>query len=877
MKTVLRSAGIALLATVVGVSIAGAETAKCQRAIAKASAQYLQARMKALSKCNEGVVKAASGTCPDQKATDSIAKSSSKMLASIGKACGGDDKVCGGDLTNEDSPASVDWPAVCPNFEKGTCENAITDCGGIATCLGCIAGAASDQAMTLAFGGINLQNADKTLNKCQVTIGKATTAFLNSASKAFQKCWDARINSKHTGDCFSPNAGDGKYAAAIQKAKDKQTSSICKACGGADKACGGIDDLTVAAIGFPPDCAFVTQPHGGSACSNPISTLTDIVNCTACAARFKADCVDNAQVPQFVPIYPAQCTACAAPPASGPCPTSISFTAEGTKTDLDTGFTGLAHNQTIPSNSALTLAVSGCAGPSEPSCGLCNLSGPLDNVGGPGVDNQRCEDAPWKRCDVDADCTSALACVGGSNNGALCTAGSECPGGACVNAGFSGPCIRFFGGPLPLRPPGGPSTCVMNKINGSVTGTVDFSDGSTTSLVPLASTVHIFGNDFEPCPHCRNDGKCNSGPRAEQACVVSGTSDRFGTVSLDCPPINNVATLNINLNISTGGQTKTVEVGNANCRDTGYGSLKCLCDTCNTLAQEGCSVNGDCPASGGGPGICGGKRCISGLKGGQPCGTCIGGANHGANCNNDSQCPGGACANPRTCVGGANDGAACSTNSACPGGTCPQDECPDTGVCIGGGNDGAACTASSGCPGGYCTPGTCNGGPNDGAGCWTNSMCPGGSCAMGACSRPGEATKPNVCVDDTSTVESGCVLIPGTDNEGECADAPIDQVCSIQQMVGCTTDNDCKAPACAECVPGQFCLTRKRPCFMDQGVIGNTVTVSGTPDPICGGVSKPTVGTFFCVAPTGSTAINAAGGLPALGRVRIPGTVAVNP
>ncbi len=134
MKTVLRSAGIALLATVVGVSIAGAETAKCQRAIAKASAQYLQARMKALSKCNEGVVKAASGTCPDQKATDSIAKSSSKMLASIGKACGGDDKVCGGDLTNEDSPASVDWPAVCPNFEKGTCENAITDCDTAAAC-----------------------------------------------------------------------------------------------------------------------------------------------------------------------------------------------------------------------------------------------------------------------------------------------------------------------------------------------------------------------------------------------------------------------------------------------------------------------------------------------------------------------------------------------------------------------------------------------------------------------------------------------------------------------------------------------------------------------------------------------------------------------
>jgi len=148
---------------------------------------------------------------------------------------------------------------------------------------------------------------------------------------------------------------------------------------------------------------------------------------------------------------------------------------------------------------------------------------------------------------------------------------------------------------------------------------------------------------------------------------------------------------------------------------------------------------------------------------------------------------------------------------------------------------------------------------------------------MGSCTRPGEATKPNVCVDDTSTAEQGCMLIPGTDNEGECADAPVDQVCSIQQFVGCTSDDHCKPPACAECVPGQFCMTRYRPCFMDQGVIGNTVTVTGSPDPVCSGLSKPTVGTFFCVAPTGSTAVNAAGGLPALGRVRIPGTVVVNP
>jgi hypothetical protein len=827
MKTVLRSAGIALLATMVCVPIAGAATTKCQRAIAKASAQYQQARAKALSKCNEGVVKAGSGSCPDPKTAEKVGKALTKMTASIGKACGGDDKVCGGNLTNEDSPASLGWPATCPNFEKGgNCTNAITDCNGIATCIACVDDAAIDQSLALSFGAIDLQTADKALNKCQVTIGKANTAFFNAVVKAKQKCWDARINGKHTNDCFPPSQGDGKYQAAIQKARAKQLATICKACGGANKACGGGDDFTPAQIGFASECTYVTRPHDLEDCSSygPIATLQNIVDCTACANHFKADCTDDLSVGPAYATYQPECTACTIAPASGPCPTAISFTADGDNTDLETGFTGLAHNQTIPSNSQLTLAVSDCAGGSEPNCGLCNVSGPLDNVGGPESETHRCNDAPWKTCDVDADCTSAMQCVGGTNNGGLCTTGSECPGGSCVNAGFTGPCVYFFGPPLPLRPPGGPSTCVLNRIAAPISGTVDFSDGSTQSLVPLASRVHVFGDDFEPCPHCREDGKCNSGPRAEQACVVSGTSQRFGTVSLDCPPSNEVATLFINLNISTGGQTKTVEAGNPNCRDTGYGSLKCICDTCNNLNQEGCSVNADCPDSGGGAGICGGKRCIGGTEAGQPCGTCIGGTDHGSNCNFDSQCTGGGtCANPRTCVGGANDGANCSTTSMCPGGTCPQNEC------------------ASG----------------------------------GSCTRPGEATKPNACVDDTLTPESGCVPIPGTDNEAACADAPVEQVCSIQQFLSCSTDADCTS--CPDCVPGQTCLSRHRPCFTDEGVIGNTVTVTGSPDPVCGGVSKPTVGTFFCVAPTGSTAVNSAGGLPGLGRARIPGTVVVNP
>jgi hypothetical protein len=78
-------------------------------------------------------------------------------------------------------------------------------------------------------------------------------------------------------------------------------------------------------------------------------------------------------------------------------------------------------------------------------------------------------------------------------------------------------------------------------------------------------------------------------------------------------------------------------------------------------------------------------------------------------------------------------------------------------------------------------------------------------------------------------------------------------------------------------VPEQTCVARTRACFVDNGAVGNTVTVSGQADAPCAGTAKPTVGTFFCVAPVAQGAVNAASGLPGLGRVRIPGTVVIAP
>ena len=63
----------------------------------------MQAKVKALAKCNEGIVKTGTGTCPDSKATAAITKAETKMRSTIDKTCGGNDKICGGVTTNEDT------------------------------------------------------------------------------------------------------------------------------------------------------------------------------------------------------------------------------------------------------------------------------------------------------------------------------------------------------------------------------------------------------------------------------------------------------------------------------------------------------------------------------------------------------------------------------------------------------------------------------------------------------------------------------------------------------------------------------------------------------------------------------------------------------
>jgi hypothetical protein len=439
------------------------------------------------------------------------------------------------------------------------------------------------------------------------------------------------------------------------------------------------------------------------------------------------------------------------------CPNKVEFTgnASAPESILDTGWTGISHRAPIVSDGTASIYLSGSS--FFRPCGTRTVSGPVANGAGQ-IANQRCTN------DTSIHCTG----------NALCT-----PGG--------GTCKFFFGSNLPLAA-GGIAVCAVNQFNGAVSGTANVETGDAFTVANLTSRVYNGVSPLNnPCPRCagvdtKNDGvkagTCDSGPRSGLTCDGNGAVPNrldFGTTSLDCPPdpLQLIATLPIDLTNATGPVTKTLSATSPNCGD-GSGR-KCLCDTCNNLAQQPCTSNADCIAFG--ATICGGKRCL----------------------------------------GGTNPGAACANTSECPGG--------------------------------------------------------------GTCGRPGAGTRPNGCEDDTSIPGDGTICQNIGGDEGVCPDGPQDGNCSLASghpQRGCTTPTEV-----TDCGGAGTCGFANRICFLTGGLsasIGtNTLTATGMADLPVADTSNPTLGSVFCVGPTGLAAVNNVSGLPGPGRTTIKGAAKGHP
>jgi hypothetical protein len=331
------------------------------------------------------------------------------------------------------------------------------------------------------------------------------------------------------------------------------------------------------------------------------------VRCLDCVLEYKVDCSDRGMVPDHEAL-PDECNVCIAETDGDPCPSTIQVTADAVDVNLDSGWTGLGHDARVPTNGRLTLSVSNCDGSNRPTCGECDVSGPLENVG-----SEQLEQFDNHRCRNDASIT--------------CNANSDCPG-------MTGPCVFFFGVPLPLSA-GGVSTCVTNEVVGTITGTADIEAGSSAATINLLSKVHVGPDSGNACPKCLfdpNDNRheCSFGARAGQECTVHSRSVTFGDLSWDCPPTPpGVGDLPIVLETTTGLQTRTLSADSPSCSASGYTTLKCQCDTCDNAAGTICATHQDCIDVG--ATTCGGLRCLPPS------------ANAGTPCTAPSDCTGGPC------------------------------------------------------------------------------------------------------------------------------------------------------------------------------------------------------------------------------------------
>ncbi len=539
---------------------------------------------------------------------------------------------------------------------------------------------------------------------------------------------------------------------------------------------------------------------------------------------------------------------------------------------------------------------------------------------------------PFDSCDDAGDCQAqcydeADAIVGS------CTKQSDCDA-LGANLRCRGQCLPseclVIPSAAPIPQSGGTPTCLESIFVNDVTGTQNILDGTGQTFLEQNTKVFLGMSSTVPCPvcggfcaggtrageicqgscsgsgdDCRFDSDCGpgetcttastgcpdstctlslicggaglGGANAGQACRIQAFTEKFGSVSNDCQPNNNISGNGLSIKF-TPQTTGTVA----------------LADTlaCGAPGKE----NYDCPC----PGLTGAltapnkcaTACDAGPSFGQGCGTgtdsnggfattCAAGAtNAGENCDADADCAGDTCSNnPTHCEGNpATDLQLCATNGdcglggtctdACPGGRCvplclPSNDPhfgalagsdPADGFCAGGSPryhcsgakfDFLSCTAGDAAAGCSATCSVSATPCNDSSQCPAGENCAGECPAARLCGAGSDSTLGNandqpgagICVEDprhcaVSDVTKTCTILPG--------DAPG----SAQQP--CSVDTDCTD------FPARLC----------DGPAA-TFSAVGIPD-----VSNPTNVSVYCVRPTNSPTVNLSSGLGGPSRLR---------
>jgi hypothetical protein len=379
--------------------------------------------------------------------------------------------------------------------------------------------------------------------------------------------------------CLPPTSSGGAFVCEPQK------PSECSAAGGTDMGsdgscvpdpCGGVTTTTTTST-VPPLCGNgMIDP--GEQCDPPWSRT--------CPARgpghINRECQDD-------------CTCPTAPTTTSSTVLSTTTTETVPTTTVTITTTSTSIVETTTSTSITTSTTAGC------SC--CTATGRLAfTTGAPTVGGGGCgsvlDDAGTKLLPLDCgglyfggagvgvppsvipdtatSFTNITNCDAASGNLTLSAttatdtgSNRDCTAAGGTNPEYPGKPGCLFGPPLPIPNPNSPatSTCVVNRVSTSASGTANCKDGSVSVLnIPLLSDIYLTGptEGVIPCPRCAATPgpgtTCQAGPNAGQPCTPVGSAilGAASPTSHDCPPAaaSFIGSLPIPFALSTGTQTK---------------------------------------------------------------------------------------------------------------------------------------------------------------------------------------------------------------------------------------------------------------------------------------------------------------------------------
>lgn len=693
------------------------------------------------------------------------------------------------------------------------------------------------------------------------------------------------------GDCSNAGTCDGKGACEPWSTSTGCRQASCTAgtftpaaqCDGAGRCPAASTQSCAPYVCSATSPSCLTTCTADADCANGLTCLKTTNRCgdklgTGQQCKANSDCNSGFCSPEGVCCNSACSGACQSCTLAGKVGTCSSIAVNGTPRDTTTCATNpsnvcsntgkcdgnggcqLASVGTTCGNASCAPAISGTVGGSTVQESVARLPAPTCNGSGSCVagtsiscgafqcnaSNAQCKttcSSTTADCYAIESTSGGNSCISGtcqkSPNGSVCTSGTTCASGNCVDGrccgssacttclacnvpngqgAYDGVCRAVGAGvaePHGLCPIAASSTCGNDgKCNGA--GACEKWNGSAcTVATPACSDLH---NAVNTAGTCNGSGTCAPGApvacgtgylcvSATGACATTctagneasncDTADGFSCISGTCQKTGQGATCTANNQCSTGYCVDGVCCQSSICSDCSSCNVPGSVGTCQAVAAgtaDGACVAA-CPTTTSTSGLCDGSGICRGTTSCQAGYLCSSGA-CATTCSTNAQCDvagGYACFNG-SCLKSA--GQSCNGAGECGSGYCVQNVCCSSS-CTGGCQ---TCTA---------TPGTCTsiaagGTPRNGSTCSASPPCGNtGTCdGSGGCQVANASTACNVALTCTGATQSGGAST--CDGLGHC---------NTPASVPCNTGYVCSGTMCAttctvggsECAAGYTC------------------------------------------------------------------------